>query len=45
MVTLTFVFNQEKVASAGSTEEELLRPMREHAKKVWYFRGREGSIF
>lgn len=33
MVTLTFVFNQEKVASAGSTEEELLRPMREHAKK------------
>lgn len=33
MVTLTFVFNQEKVASAGSTEDELLYPMREHAKK------------
>lgn len=33
MVTLTFVFNQEKVASTGSTEDELLRPMREHAKK------------
>lgn len=33
MVTLTFVFDQEKVASAGSTEDELLRPMREHAKK------------
>ncbi len=33
MVSLTFVFNKEKVASAGSTEEELLCPMREYAEK------------
>lgn len=33
MVTLTFVFNKNKVKEAGCTEEELLRPMREHAKK------------
>lgn len=33
MVTLTFVFNQEKVALAGSTEEDLLRPMREYAEQ------------
>ena len=33
MVILTFVFNKEKIASAGKTEEELLQPMREHAAK------------
>ena len=33
MVTLKFVFNQEKLKQAGKTEEELLQPMREHAKK------------
>lgn len=33
MVTLTFVFNKNKVRSTGHTEEELLAPMREHAKK------------
>lgn len=33
MVTLTFVFNKDKVKEKGLTEEELLRPMREHAKK------------
>lgn len=32
-VSLTFVFNQDKITEAGLTEEELLRPMREHAKK------------
>ena len=32
-VTLTFVFDQDKLREAGVTEEELLRPMREHAKK------------
>ena len=33
MVTLKFVFNQEKLKQAGKTEEELLQPMREPAKK------------
>lgn len=33
MVTLTFVFNKNKVQEAGYTEDELLRPMREHAAK------------
>lgn len=33
MVTLKFVFNQEKLKQARKTEEELLQPMREHAKK------------
>lgn len=33
MVTLTFVFDKEKVTAAGTTEEALLAPMREHAKK------------
>jgi hypothetical protein len=33
VVSLTFVFNEEKVKNAGLTEEELLKPMREHARK------------
>lgn len=33
MVSLTFVFNKDKVEKAGCTEDELLAPMREHAKK------------
>lgn len=33
MVTLTFVFDKEKVAAAGKTEDGLLAPMRTHAKK------------
>lgn len=33
MVSLTFVFDKEKVLAAGTTEDELLAPMREHAKK------------
>lgn len=33
MVSLIFEFNKEKVASAGLTTDELLQPMREHAKK------------
>jgi hypothetical protein len=33
MVTLTFIFNKDKVAKAGYTENELLQPMREHARK------------
>lgn len=33
MVTLTFEFDKNKVKEAGYTEEELLQPMREHAKK------------
>jgi hypothetical protein len=33
MVTLTFIFNKDKVAKAGYTEDELLQPMREHARK------------
>ena len=32
-VTLTFVFNKDKVEKAGHTEDELLQPMREHAQK------------
>ncbi len=31
MTTLKFVFNKEKVAAAGTTEDALLAPMREHA--------------
>ena len=33
MVTLTFVFNKDKVEKAGHTEDELLQTMREHAQK------------
>ncbi len=33
MVSLTFDFNMEKVKNAGYTTDELLQPMREHAKK------------
>lgn len=33
MITLTFVFNKDKVEKAGYTENELLQPMREHAQK------------
>ena len=33
MVTLTFDFNIDKVWEAGYTTDDLLAPMREHAKK------------
>lgn len=33
MTTLTFVFNKDKIREAGYTEDELLQPMRKHAKK------------
>lgn len=33
MVTLKFVFNQERLKQAGKTEDEMLQPMREHAAK------------
>lgn len=33
MVTLIFDFNKEKVEAAGLTTDDLLQPMREHAKK------------
>ena len=33
MVSLKFVFNQEKLQKAGKTEDEMLTPMREHAAK------------
>jgi hypothetical protein len=33
MVTLRFVFNQDKLKQAGKTEDEMLATMREHAKK------------
>lgn len=33
MTTLKFIFDKEKVAAAGKTEDELLAPMREHAAK------------
>lgn len=33
MTTLRFVFDKDKVAAAGKTEDELLAPMREHAAK------------
>lgn len=33
MTTLTFVFDKERVAAAGTTEDALLAPMREHAAK------------
>lgn len=33
MVTLTFDINKEKAAADGYTVDELLQPMRDHAKK------------
>lgn len=33
MTTLKFIFNKEKVAAAGTTEDALLAPMLEHAAK------------
>lgn len=33
MVTLTFDFDKEKLARAGKTEDEMLEPMRAHARK------------
>lgn len=33
MTTLKFIFNEEKVAAAGTTKDALLAPMREHAAK------------
>lgn len=33
MVSLRFVFNQDKLKQAGKTEDEMLQPMREHAAK------------
>lgn len=33
MTTLEFIFNEEKVAAAGTTKDALLAPMREHAAK------------
>lgn len=33
MITLKFVFDKEKVAAAGTTEDALLAPVREHAAK------------
>lgn len=42
MVTLTFVFNNEKIASSGNTEDELLRPMREHAEKYGISENKNG---
>ena len=33
MVTLTFVFNKNKIKKYGYTEDALLQPMREHAQK------------
>lgn len=44
MVTLTFVFDNEKVISSGNTEEELLRPMREHAEK-YDIQEKENGVF
>jgi hypothetical protein len=45
MVTLTFVFNKAKIAEAGYTEEELLQPMREHAKKYGISENEKGIFF
>lgn len=42
MVTLTFVFNKEKVKASGHTEDELLQPMREHAAKYGIFENEKG---
>lgn len=33
MVTLTFNFNYDKIREAGTTTDELLAPMRAHAKE------------
>lgn len=33
MVTLTFVFDKDKLEKTGQSEDELLQPMRNHAKK------------
>lgn len=44
MVTLTFDFNKEKVERDGFTTDELLQPMREHAKK-WGISEPEYGVF
>ena len=44
MVTLTFEFNKDKVKEAGKTEDELLQPMREHAKK-YHIEEKEYGVF
>lgn len=42
MVSLSFVFNKDKVEKAGYTEDELLAPMREHAQKYEILEGKYG---
>ena len=42
MVTLTFVFDKNKIAIAGLTEEELLRPMREYARNNGILEDKQG---
>lgn len=42
MVSLTFVFNKDKVEKAGYTEDELLAPMREHAQKYGILEEKKG---
>ena len=42
MVTLTFVFKKDKIASAGVTEDDLLKPMREHAQKYGISENKHG---
>lgn len=44
MVTLTFDFNKEKVERDGFTTDELLEPMRKHAKK-WGISEPEYGVF
>ena len=43
IVKLTFIFDHEKVVSVGTSEEELLRPMRDYAKK--YGVSEEDGVF
>ena len=42
MITLEFVFNNDKVTAAGLTTDELLAPMREYAMKWDIEETREG---
>ncbi|MCM1181291.1 MAG: hypothetical protein NC347_13630 [Clostridium sp.] len=42
MVTLTFVFDKDRIEKAGYTEDELLQPMREHAQKYGILENQHG---
>lgn len=45
MTSLTFVFDKDKIKEAGYTEDELLQPMREHAKKYNILETEKGVFY